>query len=67
MEATASVENDTMTIEMADMRREPTYVLYFTISQGQRAMQFNRGREGVNRVVRITNFDLRSKIKDHSK
>ena len=41
MEATASVENDTMTIEMADMRREPTYVLYFTISQG-RAMQFNK-------------------------
>ena len=35
MEATATVnENETITVEMAEMRREPTYVLYFTISQG---------------------------------
>ena len=35
MEATATVnENDTVTIEMAEMRKQPTYVLYFTISQG---------------------------------
>ena len=41
MEATASVENDTVTIEMAEMRRQPTYVLYFTISQ-ERTRWFNR-------------------------
>ena len=36
MEATATVnENETITVEMAEMRREPTYVLYFTISQGR--------------------------------
>ena len=36
MEATATVnENDTVTIEMAEMRKQPTYVLYFTISQGR--------------------------------
>ena len=40
MEATASVENDTVTIEMAEMRRQPTYVLYFTISQER--TRFNR-------------------------
>ena len=40
MEATASVENDTVTIEMAEMRRQPTYVLYFTISQERGSIEF---------------------------
>ena len=40
MEATATVnENETITVEMTEMRREPIYALYFTISQGRRWSQ----------------------------
>ena len=55
MEATATVnENETITVEMAEMRREPTYVLYFTISQGRWIQsvdqRFNRIQYNIGRV-----------------
>ena len=48
MEATASVENDTVTIEMAEIRKQPTYVLYFTISQERGSIEFNPSTKFAN-------------------
>ena len=50
MEATATVnENETITVEMTEMRREPIYALYFTISQGRRWSQ-NGSTEFIGKV-----------------